>query len=214
VSPINPQDLAAYTQELLRKLWTTKGVRFESSRRLEKMHALSGVTTAILSVYVIAVTVLQLVTRQETTAMRYLFPLVTIVAPVFILVLEAYEGGKQYRVRADRMHMSAHRVQALHADLQLAAASGAVPLPELSRVNHEYQEILRDFTAQHDNVDYFYFRSLNLKDFSPASPYEAFRWKMKGRLFHYTKIGMLPFTLIVAPGSLLAVAIISLAHTR
>src|ERR1044072_7304290 len=95
--------LKEFADALLRKMDITKGIRFESHRRLVQRHVVSHLAISTLSIYVICIALLEVLVTKDTTLIHFLFPLATIIAPIFILVMEKHLAGEEYLVMADRM---------------------------------------------------------------------------------------------------------------
>jgi len=203
------KDERSFAFELLRKMFITKTVRFEASRRLEKMHATSRLATSMLSFYVICITVIELLFKQRGHTDNLLLPLATIAAPVFILIIEAHEADKRYLVKADHMHRSAQTIHRLHSGLELMIVEAKLSLETMIRFNNEYQEILREFPQHHENVDYFYSRWLYREEFAESSVGRLATF-MRGPILRLVYVWLLPSLLIAAPGTLIGFAITAL----
>jgi hypothetical protein len=218
-TPEREEPIATYIRSLLRQLWITKGTRFEANRRLERQHAASHLAISTLSVYVICAALLELLFNSSPVdaidavhrgTLHFLFPLATIAAPIFILVLEKHMVGKHYLVKADRMERSALKIQELHSELRFAAASGTATIDLLNRIREDYESVMQDFTANHDNIDYLYFQTLQTERFPARSTWHYFRTQVRGRMLHYGDVWFVPISLIVLPGSLIGYAIVIL----
>jgi hypothetical protein len=218
--PEDEDPVAAYIRSLLRQLWITKGTRFEANRRLERQHAASHLAISTLSVYVICAALLELLVKSAPMgghtgsaviahggALHFLFPLATIAAPIFILVLEKHTAGKHYLVKADRMERSALKIQELHSELRFAAASGTATTELLNRIREDYEAVMQDFTANHDNIDYLYFQTLQPDKFPEKTKFRYVRQQIRGRVLHYFDVWFVPASLIVLPGALIGYSI-------
>jgi SMODS and SLOG-associating 2TM effector domain family 5 len=164
-----PAESVPYADELLHKLWTTKAVRFEASKRLTERDHASRLSIAVLSVYVIGATVVELLLRlQHREVHPMLFSFVGVVAPVLIIVIEGHEGAKHYRVRADRMHRSAHQMQKLHDRLARLIKTSKVTLGDLETMEGKYHKIMDDFDEHHEDIDYATVRASHPLRFDPS----------------------------------------------
>lgn len=204
------EELRKYADELLTRLWTTKAVRFEASRRFSQRDSASRLSISFLSLYVIAVTVIDILLRSShSEAYPLLFNFIGVVAPVLILVLEAYEGGKHYLVRSDRMHRSAQQVQVLHDRLERFIKLNTVTPEMLEQTDHTYQGIMRDFEEHHENIDYMIVRAMYPHRFQGAkgkTPTQAgAAWR------RFVDIWAVPICILIIPGVMLVKAIVSLA---
>lgn len=146
-------------------MWTTKGARFKAHRRLTRLAAASNLTIAMLSVYAIAISVLQLTlagSLDETVNRLLTGGIIT--ASAFIIVLTLYENSKNHLIIADRMHRCALDLLELYNefDATIRIAPQAVNLLDYSR---RYNAILSKYPENHDLLDYLSFRCDNPKDF-------------------------------------------------
>gem|GEM_PF-4045466 len=158
----------------------------------------------MLSVYVICITVIDLIYRERLhTTYPLLIPLATVVAPIFILIIEAHEGSKHHLVTAERMHRSAQRIQVLHALVEELIAKEAATAEALGAISRDYQDILCDFSEHHENVDYFYVQALYPDVFGATHWRAVARLKIRGLILRGINIWMFPGILIVVPGILL-----------
>jgi hypothetical protein len=212
--PQSPNDLAQYAGTLLRRLWITKGIRFDSCRRYEAKQRASNLAISVLSVYVIAFALIELLVRSLSPDSIRLFPLITIVVPVLILVLSQYESAKGYLVHAERMRMSAQHIERLHGNLELHIANGTPSYDVLKAILETYEEIIRDATANHDNVDYFYFQALHPNNFHERNWWERLKTGVRGRVMRLLDIWALPILVTIPPAILLHHPIQMLLHTH
>jgi SMODS and SLOG-associating 2TM effector domain family 5 len=199
--------LSQYAQELLQRLWTTKAVRFEASRRLAELDAASRLAISILSVYVIAVTTIGLLLGSKTAgAYAQIFAFVTIVAPVLILVLETHEGGKRYMVHSDRMHRCAQQIQVIHDRVERAIALGTVSPQLLDSVDSAYQAVLVEFAEHQDDLDYEVIRVSYPHRFPKLPPPTPVQ-RRRIRLARFANVWAMPILLILLPGILTMTAV-------
>jgi len=209
VGTATPGTAVPYADELLSKLWTTKAVRFEASKRLTEREFASRLSIAMLSVYVIAATVVELLLRQKKIEMM-LFSFIGIVVPILILVLEGYEGAKDYRVRADRNHRSAQQVQMLHDRLARLVHTSIVTLNDLETIQDEYHKILGDFEEHHEDIDYTTVRASYPQRFNQPGKKNPPRFLASlNRVFN---IWAMPACFLLLPAPFLAWAIIALVE--
>lgn len=206
--------LDEYAKKLERRLWNTKGIRFAAENRLEMKSRASTLAISILSMYVIGVTVLEVLVpaERETALTVILLPLATIIAPVFIMALSEYESAKQYLVRGERMHRTAQAVQEYHSRLEFLRSTGSLTQANVDQIRQSYEAVLRDFSSNHDTVDYHYFQSLHVDRFMEfeKSLWRRFKLTLRGRIAHYVDVWSVPLLLVLIPGALLLVAIASI----
>jgi hypothetical protein len=203
-----------YGKALLRRLWVTKGIRFDSSRRYETKQRASNLAISILSVYVIAFALIELIAKSVASDTAKLFPLITIIAPVLILVLSQHESQKGYLVQAERMYKSAQQIEKLHSQLELALACGSPTVDELDRIRATYEEIIHDSFVNHDNVDYFFFQALHPRVFKAPSYWGGLRMRFRGRVLHMWDVWGMPFLVTLLPALLFYYPIQALVQAR
>jgi hypothetical protein len=160
-------------RRLLDKVWTTKGARFNASRRLLGKHSASQFALAVLSIYAIAASVSTLVLAPD----KYpkLLPAMsagTIVASVFILVQSLLESAKNYQLRAYQMLRCGEKLSELYNILSAKRDLGIVSEEEYISAVERYSEILADFSENHSDLDYLLFVAVHRR--SGASP--QLRW--------------------------------------
>jgi hypothetical protein len=193
----------SYAEEMLQRLWTTKAVRFAASRRLTQLDEASRLGIGILSLYVIAVTVVDLLARSETY--ERLLGLVCIVAPVLIIVLEGHQSGKRHLVRADRMHRSAQQIQGVHDRLDRAIKLRTVTNEVLETFDAEYQAILLEYAEHQDDLDYEVIRVDYPQRFPNSLPLPRGR-KRRIHFARFVRIWGVPLVLILGGGVAMFVA--------
>ena len=201
-SPAIGNDLAKYAQDFLRKLWITKGIRYASANRLELKDRLASLAVATLSIYVITSSLIELLLRCSNQSTD-LFPLLTIIAPVFILVISQYETAKRYLVRAQRMHRSAQEIEHMHNCLKLSLARGESLSEVLENIQNKYEQILRDSSANHNEADYARFKSLHPGAYETDKIMKWIDVYIRGRLVYWYDVFFWPALLTLVPGLIL-----------
>ena len=109
----------SYYKKYAHSLWITKGCRFEASRRLAKKEHNSLFTISILSIYVIAGTLLPVFKANDASQMYTLMPFATVLTSIFIIVLTHLEAGKRYLIRSERMHRCGQELNDIYYELEL-----------------------------------------------------------------------------------------------
>jgi hypothetical protein len=147
--------------ELAKRIWITKGARFAAHRRLAAMHAWSTAAIAILSAYLlIATIVISSSAVMLSEHQRDLLDLGVTGVALLVLVLSLLEGGRNYLVRAERLHDCAVELGALEQRVILA---GHNPEPHQrlaasSVLSEEYHRLLTRCRENHDPLDNQCFR--------------------------------------------------------
>ena len=191
-------------------MYITRGVRFASVARLEKKHLLSNLAINTLSLCVIGFELMSLLANEKTTTMRILFPVATIIAPVFIIILSAHENSKRYLVHTERMKKSSQLISELLAHINYLNYTKTLTDEVLREIQIKYDNILSEFSSNHDdNVDYGYFRALHPNPFLERnnSLKRKISLQLRGRIPYYFNIWFIPIASIFFPLSLLIMSI-------
>ena len=125
----------------------------------------------MLSVYVIAGSLFALVFGQKQSQQFIdLLNVMTATSSIFILVLSTLESGKNYALRAALMLRCAQAVSELHNELEFKLSAGLLEKNSFHGYMARYDQIIRDFSENHDNIDFYFFMAMpnNRKSFDLA----------------------------------------------
>lgn len=140
-------------ERLKRRIEATKAIRFRSHIRLMRRHKLSSNVVAMLSIYVIAISLIpnfvDLHARQSQVLLAC-----TVVFSVFIIVLAISEGYESYYHQAQVLHGSARALQTLAVKLSLIDRKAADIRSVLTKIGNEYDKILSECEFNHAQCDY------------------------------------------------------------
>jgi len=145
--------------DLLNRMWITRGARYNAYRRLRKKHDLSIATIAFLSAYALVinsikfVNFIQLKPHQDNYISFF-----TMVIAVFILVLSLIDSSKDYRMNADKLYISAIEIENLFNELKKIQNSRATLKDKEKKFNiisSSYGRILQLYQVNHELIDYY-----------------------------------------------------------
>jgi hypothetical protein len=151
------------------RIWRTKGARFNAYRRMQAKSVWSQRALSFLSAYVIilslpvAVPAFGLSERATAIAGVGLLGL-----SILILVVSVLESGRDYSLKADRLHRCGQALVDLENDLDLLTSAGeyeVVPVEELRRLKDRYRAIIEACPENHAPLDDAQFRSGHPKVF-------------------------------------------------
>jgi hypothetical protein len=179
-------------QNLRTKMWRTAGARFNCQRRMKYRDTTSSFTVALLSVYLIAISVAQ---KIYNVGERYPefdnhLTFIAIVGAVFIIVISLIEWASNFSVRAERLFENATEIKKLQSRLERALIEGTPELTlstELEAVSLDYEHFVDKNSPNHDPIDDFLFRSQNRSDPHPS-------FKMNGFTAKWALVQWLLFT--------------------
>jgi len=160
-------------ENLRTRMWRTAGARFNCQRRMKHRDTTSSFTIAILSVYLIAISVAQKIYNvgQSQPELDNHLTFSAIVGAVFIIVISLIEWACDFSVRAERLFENATEIKRLQARLERAL----VDVTPANTLESEFKEVDVDYgllidknSPNHDPVDDFLFRAQNRAEPHPS----------------------------------------------
>jgi len=182
---------ASFGNDLLRKIWITKGSRLNAYRRLSANHRGSIHAISFLSAYLLIASLpdaLSFLGLQSS-----LSPYSSLIFPslsMLILVLSILEAGQDYQIKAEHLHTCSLQLHELHDRICLALRennSKKLRVTTLETANHDYNLILKSFSENHEPTDFEYFQSQHSHDFNirwPKTMIFRMRWLLRTHGFH------------------------------
>jgi hypothetical protein len=162
-------DLNAYSSSLTTKIWKTKGSRFNAARRLNNKYQFSLSSISILSIYGIAIPIIQgIVKNQQCQEINDIYNAISLILSVFTLVISLLEGAKNYQLRAEKLHKNAVELSKLQRDLEYLMVSqlgDAEFRQKVGDISVNYEELIKECPENHEPEDYALFKAQNRKDF-------------------------------------------------
>lgn len=198
-------------QNLRTKMWRTAGARFNCQRRMKYRDTTSSFTIAILSVYLIAISVAQKIYNVGECYPDFdnHLTFIAIVGAVFIIVISLIEWASGFSVRAERLFENATEIKKLQARLERALIEGTPEQTlssELEAVSLAYEHLVDKNSPNHDPIDDFLFRSQNRTETHPSFQMNEFTamWaRVQWLMFTY---GLYVILLIIPVAALYSVA--------
>lgn len=198
-------------QNLRTKMWRTAGARFNCQRRMKYRDTISSFTIAILSVYLIAISVAQKIYNVGKCYPDFdnHLTFIAIVGAVFIIVISLIEWASGFSVRAERLFENATEIKKLQARLERALIEGTPEQTlssELEAVSLAYEHLVDKNSPNHDPIDDFLFRSQNRTEPHPSFQMNEFTamWA-RGQWLMFT-YGLYVILLIIPVAALYSVA--------
>jgi hypothetical protein len=162
-------DSADSAEDLVRRIWITRGARFVAHRRLATMHAWSTAAIAILSAYLLIASIVMSNDGVGISAAgRSLVNLGLTGVSLLLLVLSLLEGSRNYLLRSERLHDCAVELGALEhkATLVKEYRDIAERTAAVAQLSEEYHSVLARCRENHDPLDNECFRCDNRAHFA------------------------------------------------
>jgi hypothetical protein len=159
-----------YAKSLDDRVWKTKGSRFNAARRLNNKYQFSITSISILSIYGIAIPLIQGIDNSsECPKVNGIYIAISTILSIFTLVLSLLEGSKNYQVRADRLYNNAVKISNLYRELEylIKCESKSTEFhKKLYEISSKYEELIRECPENHEPEDYALFRVQQRKEFN------------------------------------------------
>ena len=163
-------------ENLLNKIWTTRGCRFQAPKRLNEVNNWSTWTVNILTVYIISLSILSL---NPPTSYSFLSgktgSIFMICLSIAILLISVLENSKSYKLRADNMHRCAKELSSTYNEIcQIRDGIITSQIPErLIEIGNKYQATIDKYDDNHTDLDYTKFQAINFSVFN-LTKYQKF----------------------------------------
>lgn len=157
----------SYRDELDKNMWTTKGSRYNGSRRCKRKHEISTACIAILTLYIIGLNLSQFIPALniQPNLSRYI-TFSTLIASMGILILSLLEGSKNYLVKSERLYNCANEINKLYGKIRMFKYNCNVGDDSIMGIREAYNELLLRYPDNHEPIDYDLFRvQYRKKDF-------------------------------------------------
>jgi hypothetical protein len=167
------------TEVLAKKIWVTKGARFNAHRRLTAKHHSFLAATAFMSVYVVFLQLIPIFLPADRVGVdEHILSLVTAFLAIAILVLSLLEHGRSYQLRAERLHKCGMELNDLYDELENRKNSGAATPDVVDGISQRYHQALRSIPENHEPIDNLLFRAQHRSDFgmNAAKTIWAYVW--------------------------------------
>ncbi|MDW9574702.1 SLATT domain-containing protein [Sinorhizobium meliloti] len=156
-------------ENLLKEMKRTKGARFNASKRLEERAAKRTANTAYASAAVVVLTLLP-VFFPVPSIVASAINLTTIGFSIFILASSLLQSAHADPVKADQFQRCALEINSLRRELR---SLEAVDVAELRAHSARFDDILRRYNINHDDVDYEKYRLEHPDEFPQIAPQET-----------------------------------------
>jgi hypothetical protein len=176
------------SNDLIKRMWLTKGARYNAYRRLQKKHNLSISSIGFLSSYVLIINSLKFFNFLHINPFQQnVILFFTMVMSIFILILSLIDSAKDYKLNAEKFLMSATEIENLYNELEQTHESSMSLKKKEDKIHNileRYGNILKYYQINHDAVDFDFLVFNNVK------------WSLNGfakLLITYLKAMVFPF---------------------
>ncbi|MGF1486187.1 MAG: SLATT domain-containing protein [Prochloraceae cyanobacterium] len=151
-----------YAKDLKESISKTRECRFNAARRLSNKNQLSIASISFVSVYSIAIAIIQnIFDFSECKNLNNVFTIVSILLSIFILVVSLLEGANNYQLKADRLHSNAIELSAIAREikcLKILNLSEKEYREKLCELGNQYENKIKNCPENHNPLDYELFK--------------------------------------------------------
>lgn len=180
-----------------KKIWITRGARFNAHARFEKHADLSNLTISILTAYIITINLFPQISFLKETFNANDTNYLTLILSILVLVISQYINSKEYRIKGLKFHNCGKELSRLYEELTLIVDNAnTITLDQLKAICRDYQNIIDKCEENHTKVDMLQFYHENIKEFKDIKYPILFSIKIKFLMF---KEFMVYYMFIILP---------------
>lgn len=166
-------DYQKFLERFKRRVWITRGSRFNAARRLNNKSYWSIASISFLSVYGISIPIIQTTFNPlSCPEVNRAYFVISTISSIFILVLSLLEGSKNYQIKADRLYSSAIKLSQVSRKIDLFELKfdeiNDESSNELIELSNEYERLIYECQENHDKEDFRLFQIQNRDEFKIA----------------------------------------------
>jgi len=150
--------------DLLRRSEITKDVRFHASSRLKQRHRISSFVISLLSLLVIAISLVPNLSELDEYQSQLLLT-TTIINSVFIIITSLIERSSNIYNKAEFLHKNANEINAVFLKLKQLTKDEIDDGDTIGKFQDEYQKVLLDCPYNHESMDHMIVRATKPKLF-------------------------------------------------
>lgn len=147
-----------------KKVWKTMHSRYTASARLKNKHMYSQYSIAILSVYVLSLSIapkFSLLCNLNLDSINF----VSILLSICIIVVSLLEANNNYELKAERLYNCANELNTLLQKLKKVSDNPVDYCSEVESISLEYSKIRDKYSDNHSPHDYDFFRARYYSEF-------------------------------------------------
>lgn len=149
------------------QIWKTRGARFVAHANYLKQNKASNFTIAVLSVYVIVMSLFFISPSLSAKISTGDLSLITLAASLLTLIFSQIESSKDYKLKAEKLHKNAIELSDIYHESQaLLYSDGDLDkrYEDAQNISKRYNSIIQKCDENHNDYDYRYFLASNWTD--------------------------------------------------
>jgi hypothetical protein len=189
-------------REFRRTMEITRDTRFKASHRLARRQTLSAYVVSLLSLYVIALSLVPNILRTEHYQNQILLAC-SIILSVFIIFTSLIDGSQNFFHQGELLHRCARQVATLHHSIKNFDLTDTPDeaRKKLEHYQEQYRAALDECPVNHSDGDFYKVVAAKPHLFPDDYPYKNFRapwrWFNRFKSFSMEYGWMLPHAVVV-----------------
>lgn len=143
--------------DLSKKIWKTRGARFNSARRLRRRAHLSLCLISLYSAYTLIATIFSAITPSLPPSSVSAINLITISLSLLILIVSVIEGKGGHELTANSLEDNAKNISKLVDKLKTIAQDPHSIRENTQKISNTYDRLINSCPHNHTPTDYNYF---------------------------------------------------------
>lgn len=149
-----------------KRLWETKGNRFNAYRRLQAHDQWSITTISLVSIYIISMNMLVFVETRPSFLTDNIITISNISLSIVALVFSLLLSLKDYKLKSHQFHACGREISELYDKVCLWKNSNhTVNLSDIEKLAQNYTRILDKYNINHTPLDYAKFKISNRQEY-------------------------------------------------
>ncbi len=194
-------------QDFRRSVEITRDARFQASLRLARRQRASAYVVSLLSLYVIALSLIPNIVKLEINQSQILLAC-SVILSVFIIFTSLIDGAQNFYHKGELLHQCARKIASINHKLKNVDTERDGAMKQLEDLQIAYQTALDECPVNHDNVD-FYFTMIRKPHLFPDNYHWKRVWPLRTlyriRLFCMLNSWLLPHCLAVVAISIILI---------
>ncbi len=189
------KSIEEYLHKINDRVWKTKDSRWNAVRRLKNQSQMSVFSISLLSIFGIAVPIMQIFIDSSECHSRNIdnrYTLTSILLSIFILVISILEGAKNHQVKAEILKNNAMGISSLSKEIDFLVnckfkqANSEKEKQEIiiqvEQFYRDYDKLLKLCSENHKTEDYLLFQAQNYKYYFENNKSEKYKNHIKNTL--------------------------------
>ena len=133
----------------------TMRARFRASHRLIRRHHVSTYVISMLSLYVVALSLLPFV-KELNDKQSQLLNVCAVILSIFIIIVSLHEGSHNFFHKGNLLHDCGRKIGKIHSALRMIRDDDCNINEKISDLHEKYHLIIEQCQENHTDADYLY----------------------------------------------------------